>query len=427
LFADRAVSRRDFLKGSGKAALLGGLLGLGVLEAQPAAAANLQQPAGIDPLIWVWKFSVDGPLQAIKDTLASHGLGIILKTHDGTRWMEATDKSPDAVTGPGQVATLARTFEDVGVGFHAWCVVQGVDPMREAQMCAEVLGAGARDLYLDLEPSDGANYWQGSAGDALAFGEELRRLVPNARLVVAPDARPWQTASVPLAEFASFSNAIAPQSYWDTFQGPTNRRKYAEHGYWVGPEGITPELMIEAAVGTFQGFGRPVYPIGQGSASPDKWQRFIDSALAHGIGSMSLWRYGTADPSAFGVLRDAKPALAPEVAEQPPAPSAPEEAAAQAAVPQPQEDHVDEAAAPVPEGSAGLPDNELLHLEASGQIKDAPPETWRETLQRTGATPQESPTPQASPEPTPVVQQTIDNLKSRVTPNRRDLLEELLR
>src|SRR5690606_28462169 len=106
-----------------------------------------------------------------------------------------------------------------------------------------------------LEPKSGNLYWQGTAVDALRFGEELRRLVPNAWVVVAPDSRPWQAGHVPMAEFMSFSNAVAPQAYWETFQGPSNIRQFAQHGYAVGPEGVTPELVIQASAGTFQGFG----------------------------------------------------------------------------------------------------------------------------------------------------------------------------
>jgi hypothetical protein len=394
-------------------------VGAGLLRPHAAEAAYNQQPAGIDPLVWVWKFSADGPLPEIRDTLAANGLGIILKTHDGTTWMDAYDDSPDAISGPGQVGALAATFEQAGVGFHAWCVVKGEDPVREAQMCAEVLQAGARDLYLDLEPKSDDNYWQGSAADAVAFGEELRRLAPNAWIVVAPDARPWQAGHVPLAEFVAFSNAIAPQAYWETFQGPTNREKYAQHGYWVGPEGVTPELVIDASVGTFQGFGRPIYPIGQGASSPDKWQRFIASALSHGIGSISLWRYGASDRAAFRVLHDARSQPAP-VAAVPEAPQpqvAPVNAPADAAATVP---HVEGVQAPMSPVQVDLPDNELLHLEAAGQISAAPL-----------AAPVESPAlapPEADAQnTTQVLRQAIDEMKSRVTSGLRDNFLDLLR
>lgn len=283
--------------------MLGCLISAGLLRPKLAGAAPSRWTSA-NPLVWVWKFSVDGPLGPIRDTLAANGLGIILKTHDGTEWMQRFDDSPDAITGPAQVARLAGAFEQAGVPFHAWCVPKGQDPIGEARMCSDVLNSGARSLYLDLEPPDGGgNYWQGTWEDALRFGEELRRLQPHAWVTVAPDVRPWQGGHVPLAEFASFSNAIAPQAYWATFDGPTNRRYFSEHGYFVGPEGVTPELIVDVSIGTFQHFGRPIQPIGQGASPGHMWHRFVTAANARGLQPISLWRYGTADPGAFEVLK----------------------------------------------------------------------------------------------------------------------------
>jgi hypothetical protein len=300
------MTRRTFLRSAAQAAALGAFAGAGLLGSGPggprrAAAAQASSP----PLVWVWKFSADGQLGEIRDKLQAHGLGVIFKTHDGTNWMERYDRSPDAITGPAQVARLASHFEQAGIPFHAWCVVQGEDPVREAAMCAEALDAGARGIFLDLEPSDGSNYWQGRPHDAYVFGEELRRLKPDAWVTLAPDVRPWQAPAVPLAEFMSFSNAVAPQSYWETFDGPTNHRYLRQHGYQVTPEGFTPELVVDVALGTFQQFGRPIQPIGQGAASADDWRRFVSAAESRGMQPLSLWRYGSADPGAFEVLLEA--------------------------------------------------------------------------------------------------------------------------
>ena len=297
------VTRRTLLRSAAQAAALGAFAGAGLLsQPKPARAAR---KSVAPPLVWVWKFSVDGRMESIRDNLAAHGLGIILKTHDGTHWMSEYDDSQAAIAGPAQVARMARTFEDAGIPFHAWCVTQGNDPVTEAAMCADVLDAGARSIFLDLEPDDGANYWQGAAHDAYVFGEELRRRKPGATVTLAPDVRPWQGPLVPLAEFMSFSDAVAPQSYWRTFDGPTNSRYMREHGYSVDPAGITPELMVDVAYGTFQQFGRPIQPIGQGAASVGDWQRFVSAAESRGMQPLSLWRYGSADPGAFGVLLDA--------------------------------------------------------------------------------------------------------------------------
>ena len=153
------LSRRSFLRGSGQTALIGGLAAGGVLgldslfdSAPEACAATIEDSR---PLVWVWKFSADGPPDPIRYDLATNGLGIILKTNDGTSWMTKFDSTEHAITGPAQVEKMARYFEDAGIPFHTWFVAKGVEPLWEARMCNDVLNAGSRSIYIDLEPPDG--------------------------------------------------------------------------------------------------------------------------------------------------------------------------------------------------------------------------------------------------------------------------------
>ena len=140
-------------------------------------------------LVWVWQFRHDGDPVEVRDRLAANGLGIVVKTHDGSDWMSEYDDSPTAVYGPGAVADFARFFEDGGVPFHAWALVKGLNPEAEAQMAADVLSAGARSIFLDLEAHPG--FWEGEEVDAGIFGEALRIKQPNARISTSIDPRPW--------------------------------------------------------------------------------------------------------------------------------------------------------------------------------------------------------------------------------------------
>jgi hypothetical protein len=225
--------------------------------------------------------------------------------------MSSFDKSGTAIAGPHKVWEMAQYFESAGVPFHAWCVVQGTNPMVEAQICSEVLNAGARSMTFDLEPSDGGHYWQGTRESALAFGRELRRLQPNAHLAVAPDGRPWQIRAVPTAEFATFCNEVMPQTYWQTFNGKTNNRLMGEAGFVVGPEGMTPELILDASASALRDFGLPIRPIGQGTAGGAEWERFVRRAYALGMESVSVWRYGTANGEVWPTLQAMAPAQPP--------------------------------------------------------------------------------------------------------------------
>ncbi|HXH22295.1 MAG TPA: hypothetical protein VNN10_09705 [Dehalococcoidia bacterium] len=309
---DRANSypRRYFLKSA-----IAGATGLGALalagrgpKQRRAAAAEFQKP-GNHHLAWVWQFDhgTDGTIEKVRSHLAFYGVGIILKTHDGTNWMARYDRNPTAVTGGAKVRELASFFETGGVPFHAWCVVKGLDPIREAHMCAEVLANGARSMVLDLEPSDGGSFWQGTPEAARAFGAELRRLHPHAWISVAPDPRPWQVEQVPMREFAAFSNEIAPQTYWPTFNSSANHRLLRERGFHVGPEGVTPELILDVAKAVFGEYWMPIRPVGSGNADPGSWHRFVDHARRLDMWAVSVWRFGTANPVVFDVLNEKKP------------------------------------------------------------------------------------------------------------------------
>ena len=305
-----SISRRKFLgtlaAGAGAAAGATLLGGTGTSEAATA-------DRGLNHLAWVWQWSDDGKESDIRNVLRDHGTGILLKTHDGTSWMGKYDNSGRRINSPRDVQAAANYFESAGVPFHAWCVVKGTDVMTEAYMAAEVLSAGARSLTFDLEPPEGAHYWQGENDDAKRFGEVVRRLQPTAWLGVAPDPRPWQLEAVPMAEFAAFTNEIMPQTYWSTFNSSANHRLLRQFGYEVGPEGVTPELILDVTRNALRRYGRPIRPVGQGAASSNDWRRFVGHSQQLGMEAVSIWRYGTATPDIFPLLKEMQP-------KQPPAP-----------------------------------------------------------------------------------------------------------
>jgi hypothetical protein len=243
----------------------------------------------------------------------------MLKTHDGSEFMRRWSEAPPAIASPEEVRGHAAFFEEAGVPFHAWCVVEGLNPIREARMCADVLSNGARSLTLDLEPAEGKNYWQAGTEEARAFGDELRRLKPDAYIIVAPDPRPWQLDAVPMAQFAAFANEIAPQTYWNTFFTEGNRDMFASRGRFVDRGDMTPEWFLDQALRDLGQYDRPIRPIGQGAAPPEEWRRFIGHANQLGMSSAAVWRHGIATAGVFDAFRDMRPVPPPP----PPAPPAP--------------------------------------------------------------------------------------------------------
>jgi len=240
----------------------------------------------------------------VRDTLAAHGLGVVLKTHDGDSWMSRYDHSDNAISGPRAVEEFAGFFEQAGVPFHAWAVVKGQNPAREAEMAADVLAAGARSIFLDLEAH--AGFWVGSDQDAQRYGETLRRLQPSGWVSTSIDPRPWELDRVPLAEFAAFSDEIAPQVYWSTFASVANVVKYALERDIIGPDGVTPGFVLHAAMSRLRAFDLPIHPIGDGTVTA-AWGDFIEESYRYGAEAVSLWRYGVATPEHWQLLQDTPP------------------------------------------------------------------------------------------------------------------------
>ena len=299
----RRITRRQLL-GAGVA--LAAAAGLGFTCTPPPPWPPISQrgrASGPRHLIWVWQFSQDGPPEQIASVLAQYNLGILLKTHDGTDWMSRYDTSPYAVYGPDQVAALASYYETYGVPFHAWCVVKGLEPEREAEMCAQVIAAGARSVTVDLEPHSG--FWEGTTQAALTFGRELRKRQPEATLYVSLDPRPWVINRVPLAEFASFSQGFVPQIYWETFNSPDNVRRFESSGFPPGTEGITPEFLLNVSSSLLGRYGHPIQPAAQGaSRNTTAWTRFLSAARKAGISVVSVWRYGVTGGDVWPLLRN---------------------------------------------------------------------------------------------------------------------------
>jgi len=289
----RTLSRRRFLTAAGVSAGAAALT-LANTQCDPALIRKIQQSKTATPprhLVWVWQFSADGRPDQIAAALASDRLGVVVKTHDGTEWMSTYDTAPAAISGPAQVQTVASSFERAGVPFHAWAVVKGVDPVREAQMAADVLAAGARSLILDLEGASG--FWLGTAADAVGFGEELRKRAPFGRVDISVDPRPWRLNLVPMAEFVAATDGIWPQLYWDTFDTPDNVDRYASSGYPPGSDGMTPEFLLDATAKLLAQYNREVIPVGQGAASdPATWPRFAHEAWSLKMPYVSVWRDG---------------------------------------------------------------------------------------------------------------------------------------
>lgn len=287
----RRISRRK---------LLGSALGLSVgyllaSSSRPAVA----QDSDVD-LMWVWMFEEDGEPNEIGRNLLDNGLGIVLKTHDGLRWMSEFDSSTYAVTGSDQVTVLAGYFEAAGIPFHAWAVVDCEDPLLEARMAASVLGAGVRSLFLD--PGT-AETWKGDDEAARTFGAELRRLQPDASISLVVDARPWTGAGVPIEILAGYSDGLAIKALWQGY-GEEDAAAFEVAGFTVPPQGMTSEFVHYAGIESYKGYDLPKTWVADGS-TPDStaMSRFLTLSREADLAPYtSIWRYGTTTVATLNAL-----------------------------------------------------------------------------------------------------------------------------
>jgi hypothetical protein len=287
----RQFSRRRFLTASAAAA---GVLALGNTQCHPAIMRRVRQADSrrlSHHSVWVWQFSIDGGAAEIIETLAANNLSAMVKTHEGIEWMATYDEVPGAIAGSAEVETMAAIFEDGGVPFHARAVVKGIDPVREAEMAAQVLAAGARTLTLDLEAGD--SFWQGTADDARRFGCELRLRDEFARVDVSIDPRPWKMLDIPLPQFVEFTDGIRPQMYWDLFNDSDHANAYSYFGFAPPDEGITPEFLVDTTHELLRPFDRWILPIGFGAPDdPASWDLFMARCREREMSEVSVWRYG---------------------------------------------------------------------------------------------------------------------------------------
>tara|TARA_B110000438_G_scaffold302426_1_gene360069 strand:- start:46 stop:1494 length:1449 start_codon:yes stop_codon:yes gene_type:complete len=257
-------------------------------------------------LLWVWQFSEDGSKYAMRDHLAKYNLGVVMKTHDGTEWMSNFDPSPDAIDGPEKIHELAQFFESAGVPFHTWSVPHGIKPIQEAEMTVLAYNAGSRSIFLDVEHTTG--FWRGTNQSAHVFGEKLRNLSSDMRITTSIDGRPWNIDAIPIDAFAEFSDALAPQLYWETFRTWGNRYHYNDHGYFVPNNGISPSFIIQSAFKKLSKYNIAIEPVGEGSSSNVvEWSEFIQAALARNAETVSAWRYGTTSTRIMKLMSNNEP------------------------------------------------------------------------------------------------------------------------
>lgn len=201
---------------------------------------------------------------------------IWVKTSDGIHWQGRFDQGAGdlAINSTADIDRWVNTLNQNGLEFHAWCVPQGLDIEREAQVIAQVCNRpGVRSMILDVEPY--AGFWQGGRAAVRPFMVRLRQLIPAGfHIGMSMDPRPWHYESIFPMEWFPFVNSLHPQSYWATFRN-------------------SPEATLKQTYDTWGNYGRPIIPALQADANLVEQEQAHTLATArHKARGLSWWRYG---------------------------------------------------------------------------------------------------------------------------------------
>lgn len=239
----------------------------------------------------IWQLSRDYPEGAIPDAELPVR-AVYLKTHDGTDWMATYDHHPLAVDGPGRVKELIGVYAAQGIDVYAWFVPKGRDAEAQLRMAEEVLDAGVKGLYADVEA------FSGFCGDdcwylAEALWSRLRSERPSAQLGVIYDPRPqwWEPAAV--RAWLAQADVALPMCFWETYSGQQP---------WDDPG----RCVIQAHEDLAQlapGRSLEYVPMLQGDSTAERFAPAVYAANAMGAARVSIWRRGVVPASIWEWLR----------------------------------------------------------------------------------------------------------------------------
>jgi hypothetical protein len=264
----RARLRTHLLALLGSALLLASLAG-------PLTGAFSQTPGGTpttdsgskpkSPLtgdgMWIWYLSRSSHGNLGKIAGRAHRYGIetvLIKSGDGTKYW--SQFSP-AVVG---------ALHSRGLHVCAWQFIYGTNPVKEAQVGARAVGAGADCLVLDVEGQYEGKYIQAST-----YMATLRSMIGS--------DYPLGLASFPYVDYH-------PALPYSVFLGPNGAQYNVPQLYWKDIGTTVDQGYIHTWVWN-RIYQRPIDPLGQVYNRPKAGQikRFRALALSHGFDGVSWW------------------------------------------------------------------------------------------------------------------------------------------
>jgi hypothetical protein len=268
-----AAAGTAFASGGGGASLGG------PTPAKHPAQQSTGGAAGSNPLrsraMWIWELrsTEGGNLATIIARAKQYGVTtVFVKSSDGASyWSNQFTR------------TLVRTLHAGGLRVCAWQYVYGDKPVKEAELGAEAVRAGADCLVIDAEAQ-----YQGRYAAAQTYIEQLRSLI-GSRYPVA-------LAGFPYVDFH-------PSFPYSVFLGPGGAQYNMPQMYWkdIG----TSVSAVYAHTYSFNRiYQRPIFPLGQVYSHPPPGQieRFRELSRAYGASGVAWWDWQSASSSAWQAM-----------------------------------------------------------------------------------------------------------------------------
>ncbi len=226
--------------------------------------------AGLGRVIWVWLFRVDacegGSLDAIVEKAAAHGVGVMVKAHDGELAMPNYERGLDLIAALRRAGVRARSW--------GYCYPR-LDLPTQAAFATQSLAAGAERYIADAEVE-----WKGEAAAARAF---VALLPSGSGYSPVPIIDYHQ--SFPYAEFNALRLAL-PQAYAGTGgYGGVDAFSWSEENWrrWSARWAVADEPIpaVEWAV----------YAAGQSADDLRAALRLATDPVHFGTGDASIWSW----------------------------------------------------------------------------------------------------------------------------------------
>ncbi len=240
-------------------------------------------------ILWVhWKGDVvaEQSIGELADSIrrdTPNVAGVLVKSNDGENWQGRFDGKPSlAINGPEDITRWVTELGQRGLEVHLWCVVRGLDIIRESEVIVRACSvSGVRSMLLDVE--DGPDYFGGrTAADARNLITRIRAGLPAGfHLGLNYDARGSHPARIHFNEWLPHVNSLHPMVYHWLFSGGAG-----------GPEPYLDETFAQLAR-----YGLPVVPMLQTYLSPspvpeEEVFKAGTYSFLKGAFGISLFRYG---------------------------------------------------------------------------------------------------------------------------------------